>query len=188
MEDQEIIELFFQRSEQAIVELSYQYGSMMRRVSFGILQDFEDAEECVNDAYLGVWNNIPPERPNPLAAYLCRITKNLSLNRLRYQQAKKRNLSMERSLEELEEIEGSLPAAGTPEEAWSEKELTKAIEKFLRGLDQKSRILFVKRYWFLISEEDLADEMDMRRNAVAVKLFRIRKKLKEYLRKEGVTI
>lgn len=188
MEDREIIELFFQRSERAIAELSYKYGSKMRRVAFHLLQDLEDAEECVNDAYLATWNAIPPERPDPLLAYVCRVTKNVSITRLRKKKAKKRNVALERSLEELEELEGALPSGKTLEEQWEDERITEAIQSFLEGLDQKSRVTFVKRYWFGQSLESIAKDLSMRENGVAVKLLRIRRKLKKYLEKEGIIL
>ena len=188
MEDREIIELFFQRSERAIEELTNKYGKSMQRVAWVLLQDTEDARECVNDACLGVWNAIPPERPDPLITYACRVTKNIAISRLRYKQAKKRNAALETSFEELEELEFLLPHAKSIEEQWEEKQITAAIESFLDGLDQKSRVMFVKRYWFSESVEMIAKELHMRENAVAVKLLRIRKKLKDHLEKEGMLL
>ncbi len=186
MEDQEIIELFFLRSERAIAELTDKYGSVMRRVAFYVLRDEQDVEECVNDACLGVWNKIPPERPDPLMAYVCRITKNLALNRLRHKRAMKRDDSRECSLEALEELEGELPGGITVEERWSRQRLTEAIQSFLDGLDRKSRVMFVKRYWFGESLEDIARECGVRANTVAVRLRRIRAKLKRHLENEEV--
>ena len=188
MEDREIVDLFFQRSEQAIVQLQFKYGALMRKVAFGLLGDLEDAEECVNDAYLGAWNSIPPMRPDPLGTYVCRITKNQALNKLRHHRAKKRNLALEQSYEELEELEGALPAARSAEDAWSEKQVTKAIKDFLDGLDQKNRVLFVKRYWFGESTQVIAKELFMRENSVSVRLLRLREKLKKHLEKEGIQL
>ena len=188
MEDREIIELFFQRSERAIEELTNKYGKRMQRVAWVLLQDTEDASECVNDACLGVWNTIPPEQPDELLAYVCRVTKNIAISRFRYKHAKKRNVSLEQSLEELEELEFVLPHAKSIEEQWEEKQITASIEHFLDGLDQKSRVIFVKRYWFSEPLEMIAKELHMRENAVAVKLLRIRKKLKDHLEKEGIRL
>lgn len=188
MEDREILDLFFQRSEDAIAQLTKKYGGLMQRVAYDLLQDAEDAKECVNDACLGAWNAIPPAKPEPLSAFVCRITKNIAFNRLRFKKAKKRSAALEQSLEELEELEGSLPSAKTVEDAWTEKELTEAIERFLDGLDQKSRVMFVKRYWFAEPVEAIAKELSMRENSVAVRLLRLREKLKEYLEKEGIQL
>jgi len=188
MEDREILDLFFQRSEQAIAQLQYKYGALMRKVAFGLLQDLEDAEECVNDACLGAWNAIPPERPDPLSAYVCRITKNLALNKLRWHRAKKRNHELTQSYQELEELEGRLPAAKSAEEVWSEEQVTKSIKRFLDGLDRKNRIMFVKRYWFGQSTQSIAKEFSMRENSVAVRLSRLREKLRDHLEKEGILL
>lgn len=188
MEDREIIDLFFARSERAIVELSYKYGGVCRKVSFQILNNLEDVEECVNDAYLGVWNSIPPSRPDPLIAYVCRITKNVSLNKLRHRQALKRSHFAEIPLSEIESLEGGIPAAENVEEQWSQEELNQSIDCFLRKLDQKSRVMFVKRYWFSQSTQSIAQEFGMRENSVTVKLFRIREKLRKHLEKEGVRL
>ena len=160
----------------------------MQRVAYGLLQNEEDAKECVNDACLGAWNAIPPASPDPLSAFVCRITKNIAINRLRVKKAKKRSAALEQSLEELEELEGSLPSAKTVEDAWTEKELTEAIERFLDGLEQKDRVLFVKRYWFAEPVEMIAKELSMRENSVAVRLLRLREKLKKSLEKEGIQL
>ena len=188
MEDREIVDLFFQRSEDAIVQLTRKYGGLMQRVAYGLLQNEEDAKECVNDACLGAWNAIPPAKPEPLSSFVCRITKNIAVNRLRSKKAKKRNAALEQSLEELEDLEGSLPSAKTVEDAWSERQLTETIERFLDGLDQKNRVLFVKRYWFVESVETIAKELSMRENSVAVRLLRLREKLRNYLEKEGIQL
>lgn len=91
MEDSKIIELFFERSEQAIAELSYKYGGVCRKIAFNILNNLQDVEECVNDTYLGAWNSIPPQNPNPLVTYICKITRNIALKKYRYNTAKRRN-------------------------------------------------------------------------------------------------
>ena len=188
MEDREIVDLFFQRSENAIAQLTRKYGGIMQRVAYDLLQDAEDAKECVNDACLGAWNAIPPARPDPLSSFVCRITKNMAMNRLRSKKAKKRSAALEQSLEELEELEGSLPSARTVEDAWSERQLKEAIERFLDGLDQKNRVLFVKRYWFAEPLETIAKELSMRENSVAVRLLRLRERLRDYLEKEGIQL
>lgn len=188
MEDKEILDLFFERSEQAIAIVQSKYGTLMQKVALGLLRDAEDAKECVNDALLGAWNAIPPARPDPLSAYLCRITKNQAMNRLRYQNAKKRSNAYESSLQELEELEGRLPSAKSAEEAWSDKQIKEAVKRFLDGLDKKNRIMFVKRYWFGESEESIAKEFSMRENSVAVRLLRLREKLKKHLEKEGIML
>lgn len=185
MEDGRIIELFFSRSEKAVAELSNKYGAICRRIAFNIVNNREDAEECVNDAYLGMWNSIPPQKPNPLSTYVCKITRNIALKRRRYNTAEKRNSFYDVSLSELEEC---IPSAAQDAVSCTEEELTKLMEYFLDSLDKKSRILFVKRYWFAESIKTIAEEFHMTENYVSVKLLRIRGKLKTYLEKKGVLV
>lgn len=184
MEDGKIIELFFLRSEQAVVELSYKYGKICRRIAYNILCNPEDAEECVNDTFLGAWTSIPPQKPNPLSTYVCKITRNIALKRHRYNTAKKRNSIYDVSFSELEEC---IPATQNAVSC-TEEDLTEIIENFLDSLDKRSRILFVKRYWYAESIKTIAEEFDMTENSVTVKLLRIRNKLKTYLEKKGIWV
>ena len=138
-------------------------------------------EECVNDTYLVAWNNIPPNQPSPLVTYLCKIARNVSLKKLRYNTAQKRNSYYEMSLSELEEC---IPSGNSIYA--EEKELTQVIEDFLVSLDKKSRVMFLRRYWFADSISDIAEKFCMKENNVSVKLMRIRKKLKKILEKEGL--
>lgn len=181
MEDQKIIELFFARSELAIQALAAKYEKLLYKISFHILQDSEDVEECLNDTYLGVWNAIPPAKPNPLSAFVCKITRNLSLKKYRANTAAKRDGSIEVSLEELE------PCIPTPsaEEECDARELGQAINRFLKGLDTESRVLFVRRYWFADSIGDIAKQLHISENLTSVRLKRLRTKLKKYLEQEG---
>lgn len=142
MEDAKIIELFFERSEQAIAEFSYKYGGVCRKIAYNILNNFQDAEECVNDTYLGAWNSIPPQNPNPLVTYICKITRNIALKKYRYNTAKRRNGFYDISLSELEE---SIPSVPRGVSSCTEEELTKTIEKYLDTLDRKSRVMGKKR-------------------------------------------
>ncbi len=185
MEDSRIIELFFDRSEQAIAELARKYGSLCRSIAFRILNNREDAEECVNDTWLGAWNRIPPETPDPLAAYICRITRNLSLKKYRYNTAKYRNSFYDISLSELEEC---VPASEEGTEPSEEENLEAVIEEFLDSLDKKSRVMFVKRYWYAENLKTIAGEMGVTENHAAVRLLRIRRKLKTYLERRGVCL
>ena len=181
MEDTAIIRLFQERSQQAIAELSQKYGKLCQSLSRRILNNEEDAKECVNDTWLGVWNSIPPQTPNPLVSYVCRITRNLSVKRLRHNMAAKRNSYYDVSLAELEEC---IPAA-QEQEPWEEQEVTKVLERFLRELDTGSRVMFVKRYWYAESVAQIAETFGMKENSVSVKLMRLRKKLRKKLEKEG---
>lgn len=185
MEDSKIIELFFERSEQAIAELSYKYGGVCRKIAFNILNNLQDVEECVNDTYLGAWNSIPPQNTNPLVTYICKITRNIALKKYRYNTAKRRNGFYDISLSELEEC---IPSVPQDISSCTEEELTKTIEKFLDTLDRKSRVMFIKRYWYAESVKAIAGELGMAENSVSVKLLRIREKLKRHLEKEGIVL
>lgn len=177
MEDQQIIRLFFERSEQAITELSRKYGALCFQIADNILDDPQDAEECVNDAWLGAWNSIPPQSPDPLRAYICRIVRNRSLKKLRTNSAMKRGSQFEVSLSELEDcISGN-----SLDEQLAVNELSAQINAFLAALPKDDRVLFVKRYWFSESISELADAFGITENNVSVRLSRIRGKLHQYL-------
>ncbi len=184
MDDQKIIELFFARSELAIQALAAKYEKLLHKISFQILQNSEDAAECVNDTYLGVWNAIPPARPNPLSAFVCKITRNLSLNKYRANTAAKRDASMDVSLEEL----GRVIVTPSAEEEWSAQELGRNINLFLHTLSQENRVLFVRRYWFADSVGAIAKDLRISENLASVRLKRMRKQLKVYLEKEGYKV
>lgn len=153
MNDERIIELFFERSEQAIKELDEKYGRICHSISYNILNDRHDAEECVNDAYFGTWNAIPPARPNPLLSFVCRIVRNLSLKRYEQNTAIKRNSHYDVSMEELEDCLSSVP---TIEEEIAEHELIKTIEAFLDSISKENRVIFLRRYWFSDDYLDIA--------------------------------
>ena len=185
MEDQEIIELFFARSERAIGEVDAKYGRICRSFSCRIVNDRRDAEECVNDAYLGAWNTIPPERPNPLLTYLCRIVRNLSLKCVARKCARKRKGNYDLALQELEE---TLSARNTVETEFELRELTRILETFLDALSAENRWIFLRRYWFFDSCRDIAVQMGAGEKAVTVRLVRLRQKLKQYLLEQGVSL
>lgn len=183
MEDRQIVMLFHQRSETAIGELDKKYGKLCRTLAYGILGSREDAEECVNDAYLGAWNAIPPARPDPLRPYLCRIVRNLSLKARDRREAAKRSSPYDVALQELEEC---LPAAGTVEGELAAKELTAMLRDFLDALKREDRILFLRRYWFSDSYAQIARRMGLTEKNVSVRLSRLRRKLKDYLTEREV--
>ena len=178
MNDREIISLFFQRSEEAITELSRKYGDLCFQIASNILNDPQDAEECVNDVWLGAWNSIPPRSPDPLRAYICRIVRNLSLKKLRANSARKRDSRFEVSLSELE---ACIPDNSLDEQL-SANELTAQINAFLSALPRDDRVMFVKRYWFSESLSEIADAFHITENNVSVRLSRIRGKLHKHLK------
>lgn len=177
MDDKQIIRLFFERSEQAITELSQKYGVLCLQLAENILNDYHDAEECVNDAWFGAWNSIPPQSPDPLRAYICRIVRNYSLKKLRANTAIKRGSRFEVSLSELEDCVSDQ----TLDEQLSISELSAQINAFLSALPKDDRVMFVKRYWFSESLSEIANTFHITENNVSVRLCRIRGKLHQYL-------
>ena len=183
MEDEQIIGLFFARDEQAIAELKMKYGSRCLGIAEHILQNREDAEECVSDALVRVWNSVPPNRPNQLSAYLAALVRNLALDRWRQGSAKKRGGSQtELAIDELGEI---LIGAENVEEAVEAAELAAEISCFVRSLPPKRRSLFVRRYFQVDSLERLAADFHMSKNSVSAILSVLRRKLKSYLSERG---
>ena len=182
MEDSKIISLFFERSEQAVEELKRKYGAVISITAANILRDRLDVEECVNDTYLRAWNSIPPQNPDPLVSYVCRIARNLALDRYRSINAEKRNGDFCLIIDEMEEC---IPSDMNVETEYEAKELTAAINRFLATLSREDRILFVRRYWYGHSVTDLAAMTNDSVNRISVRLFRIRDKLKKSLTKEG---
>lgn len=183
MEDQAIIALFFERSEQGIAALISKYGKAVQRITGNILADPQDAEECANDTYLGVWNSIPPNRPRSLGAYCCGIARNKALTRYQANTAKKRNSHFDAALEELEE---TIPSLASVESDMEARELSACINAFLSGLSYDDRYLFIRRYYFGDSVSGLASQLGKTPHRLSVRLFRIRDNLKKYLRKEGM--
>ena len=183
MKDQEIIALFFERSERAIGELILKYGAAIKNVTSNILKDAQDAEEATNDTYLTVWNRIPPTKPKYLGAYTCRIARNVSLKKFYANTAEKRNSYYDVALDELEE---TIPALSTVESAYDAKELTRYLNQFLKGLSKEDRCLFLRRYWYGDKVSDVAESMGITAHKASVRLFRLRQKLQEYLVKEGM--
>ena len=183
LEDSKIIDLFYERSEQAITELNRKYGAAVKRTAANILSDRLDVEECVNDTYLGAWNTIPPQKPNPLVSYVCRIARNIAVNRYHANTAEKRNRNYDLVLDELEEC---IPSGFDLESEYEAKELTEAINRFLTALPKPDRILFVRRYWYADSVSALAAMTGTSVNRTSVRLFRLREKLKNTLKKEGL--
>lgn len=185
MEDSKIIELFFERSEQAIIELSNKYGAVCSKVAFNILNNKQDTEECVNDAYLGTWNTIPPQNPNPLLSYICRIVRNLAIKRYHTNTAIKRNSIYDVALDELENC---FPSSATVDSEFNAIETARIIDDFLETLDEGNRIMFVRRYWYSDSIDDLAELFQTSNHNIVVRLSRTRGKLKKHLIKEGVSL
>ncbi|MBE6747283.1 MAG: sigma-70 family RNA polymerase sigma factor [Ruminococcaceae bacterium] len=189
MEDRNIIELFTERSERAIVELSEKYGNVCMKVAYNVLGNKEDSEECVNDAYLGVWNAIPPQKPNPLLTFVLRIVKNLSLKRLKYNSAKKRGADVPACFEELSEVLTDMNLENSPEARLDIEMTAKVIDEFLETLSYTNRYLFVRRYWYMDSYESLSGETGLKEAAIRKRVSRMWTDLKLRLKslEEGLS-
>ena len=182
MDDQRIVDLYWDRDEDAILHTQRKYDGLCKTIAQNILGNPQDAEECVNDAYLKVWNSIPPQRPQSLVAFLSRIVRNISLDRYRHNNADKRSRGTDVMLSELEEC---LSDASVVEMS-AEEGIAEAINRFLKTLDRENRILFVRRYYYMDANEVLAKTFMISENTVRQRLFRMREKLREFLEKEGI--
>ncbi len=182
MEDSKIIDLYFDRNEEAIVQTQLKYGRLCRSVADNILNNKEDSEECENDTYLTLWNSIPPEKPNNFKAFLIRIARNLSLKRLEYNTADKRNPRLAISWEELEDC---IPDHRLAQEI-EDRELGELLSKFLHREKEHIRNVFIRRYYFGDDILDIADRYGFSESKVKSILFAVRNKLKSYLTEEGV--
>ena len=186
MEDEKIVELYFERNESAIERTSEKYGKRLRAVSNGILKDIETAEECENDTYLEAWNIIPPNEPKTyLYAFLARIIRNISLNCCRKKNALKRNAFVCELSAEMEEC---IPSPDDMDCRINDKVFAEIINKFLSELDAEKRKIFVRRYWYMDSVTEISEKLLLSESKVKTSLFRTRKKLREFLEKEGYAL
>ena len=185
MTDAEIIDLFFERSEQAITELAKKHGGAVSRIAYNILGNRQDTEECVNDTWLGTWNAIPPERPSPLRSYVCRIARNLATKKYHSNAAEKRNSQYDAALDELAEC---IPDKNNVEDTYGAKELAASINRFLDTLDYSDRFVFMRRYWYSDSLTDISKMSGLSYKTVSVRLCRLKEKLKKHLMKEGLLV
>ena len=182
MDDRSIIELYYARNEQAIKETADKYGGLCQGIAYNVLGNVQDAEECVNDTYAGLWNAIPPARPDHLSAFICRVTRNLSLKRLRALTRQKCSRDVTVSFSELEDV--------LPDQAMEgrEGEIAAAISAFLREQNEQVRDVFVRRYYFFDSVAQIAGRYGYSQSKVKSMLYHTRERLKAYLNKEGFTI
>ena len=184
MTDQEIVLLYFQRSEEAIAQTEAKYGRLCHSIAANILRDAADAEEVVNDCWWKTWESIPPQWPERLSAFVSRIARNLALSRLKHRTAQKRGGGeVQLALEELAEF---LPGSSSPQQTLEERELAQHIDAFLARLDDTTRNVFLSRYWYFASLADIAACSGFRESKVKSMLFRTRKKLLNYLQEEGL--
>ena len=184
MEDTEIVALLWQRRESALDEIIRQYGRLLKNFAGRILPTAQDAEECVNDTLLDIWNTVPPKRPASIASYAVMLTRRRSIDRLRRLTAKKRGGGV--YLVALDELEDCIPGDATFDE--DADELRQAINSFLAGLSNQDRILFMGRYFALESIESLAESNRVTKNTINIRLSRMRNKLKKHLTERGIFI
>ena len=178
IDDERIIDLFFKRDQQGIRELDIKYGKTCHSLSYNITNSKQDAEECVNDAYIGAWNTISPTRPNPLLSYIVKIVRNISLKIYWRKQAAKRSGNYKIALEE---IEGCIAGPQNVEDEIEARELARIIEEFLDTLTLENHVIFMRRYWFADSYKDIAEFIGLSEKNISVRLTRIREKMKQYL-------
>ncbi len=184
MDDSSIVDLFLARNEIAITECRNKYGNGIRKVIYKILEDVQFTEECENDTYLQAWHIIPPHEPRSyLFPFLGRIAKHKALDEMRKQGAGKRSATVVELSEELSNIAGSMEHNG--ENSVLAKELAGLISCYLKELPKETRVIFVRRYWYMDSVKDITTQMGVSESKVKTSLYRTREGLKEFLRKEG---
>ncbi len=186
MDDKEIVALFMRRNEEAVKAASEKYRAYCMKIAENITGSYEDAEECVNDALMSAWESIPPHAPELLSTYLGKLTRNLAINRRRQRLTEKRGLGeCELAYEELSEMIGG---SDSPEQALDRRELAAEINRFLKGLSERKRAMFIRRYWFCESVKAISEELGATQSSVSVTLHRLREKLRTYLRKRGYNV
>lgn len=182
MDDEKIVGLLFDRSQTAIGELRLKYGKYCYSIAYRVLNSQTDAEECVSDAYLSVWNSVPPQNPKNLKAYIGRVTRNVALNRYDYNKAQKRSSEFETAADELSELSQVRLAVD------DQVILKELINKFLASLGKRQRVIFMQRYWYFLSVAEIAGGLHLKENNVKVILHRTREQFKKFLLKEGITV
>ena len=186
MDDRRIVELFLERSEEAILETDIKYGRYCHKIAFNVLGNDEDSEECVNDAYMRAWGSIPPNEPDSMASYIGRITRNLALDKLRQKQSDKRgNGEVPVVLDELAEC---VSGHDELERRQDSAEIAAAIDSFLDELNSVERGAFMRRYWMMEPIADVANRYDISVSKTTTMLFRLRNRLKKHFMKEGIPL
>lgn len=183
MTDEQIVKLYLDRDETALVETRTMYGKLLQSVAFNILHNKQDAEECENETCLRAWNSIPPNKPQRLCAYLCKIARRLALDKYDYNHAAKRGTALP-----LEELSECLASAGCAEDRLTETAFAEIINGFLAKSDRDTRVIFMQRFWFGYSIAEIAQKLNASESKVKTRISRTLKKLREHLRKEGYDI
>ena len=184
MDDEKIVQLYWNRDEQAIPATSEKYGAYCASIARNILGNPEDAEECVNDTWLGAWKSMPPHRPERLSAFFGKITRNLSLNRFKKYSAEKRGYGQTELV--LSELEDCISDNTSVEQIIDEQILVQSLNEFLYAQPEQKRNIFIRRYWYLYPVRDIATAYGISESKVASLLFRMRNDLKTHLEKEGI--
>ncbi len=184
MEDRKIVDLYWQRDENAIPETAAKFGGYCRTIAYNILADAEDAEECLNDTWLRAWNTMPTNRPNKLAPYLGKLSRWISLTRLREKTSLKRGGGETELV--LDELAEAVDSGADVEKAVELNELNAALRRFLKNLGETERQVFLARYWFIASIAEIAEKFGFSESKVTSMLHRTRKKLLAYLKEEGL--
>lgn len=184
MEDEEIVQLIWDREEQGLRALSDKYNNYCYTISKRIVHRVEDAQECVNDTWLRIWHTIPPHRPHVLCGFLAKIVRNLSLNRYRDLHTGKRGgANVELALEELQEC---ISDGKRVEERMEQRALTEAITVFLRKQSERNRVIFLQRYFYMASIREIANGLGMKEGTVKSVLSRMRGELRAWLEREAI--
>ncbi len=186
LSDSKIVELYFNRNENAIRQSQEKYGGYCYAIAYNILENKEDSEECVNETWLRAWNSIPPKKPSKLNSFLGRISRNIALDKYRSDNRLKRGNGEMTAI--LDELEGCIPDSTTTEETVEMKILEDILQNFLKTLSQQDCAVFLSRYWFAMSLKDIAKKYTLRESTVKSSLFRSRGKLKSMLEKEEITL
>lgn len=185
MNDSEIIDLYWQRNQEAITQTSLKYENLLKKISFSILSQKDDVEENINDSYFSLWNLMPPKRPLHFPAFICKVARNLALKKYEYINAQKRNPNVSVSLTELEEcVSGSNSVIDEAERAV----IAESINRFLKSQRNDYRAIFIKRYFYFLTVKEISEQMDMSETKITTVLHRMRKSLKQALIKEGYDI
>jgi RNA polymerase sigma factor (sigma-70 family) len=182
MEDENIVDLLYDHNEQGLIFTKEKYNLLLENLSFGIVRNRDDSEECVNDSYLKLWDTIPPYKPSFLRSFLCKITRQISIDKYRFNNRKTRNINKQVSLSDLDyEICGS----SNVEDKLNEETLMNIINDFINNLDIESQTLFVNKYFLFKTSKEISEMFSINENYIDVKLYRIRKKLLKHLESEG---
>ncbi len=185
MDDAEIVELFWARDSEAIAAMEEKYGGYLNSLCISFLKSAEDAEECVSDTMMRLWETIPPQRPKSLRAYASKILRNLTIDHWRANKSLMRDAVFTELTVELEEC---LPVIPSPEKIYGDREIAAVIERWVKSLPRQDRVLFLRRYWYGDSVEELARRRGVPAGRLSQKLWRLRAGLKRELKKEGISI